>query len=98
MRAGGQAINLIQIKAASGFSPHIANMWTNIAEAPYGRDIELAVIDEEGPHALVFPCRRIASGWMNAFTKERVDVRPTHWREWKGSGHAAGSRLSGDGR
>lgn len=58
-------------------------MWRNISSAPFDRDIELAVIDRDGPHALVFACRRILGGWMNAETRERLDVRPTHWREWQ---------------
>lgn len=57
-------------------------MWHPIATAPAGIDLELAVIDSDGAHALVFPCRRIPEGWMNAQSKERLDVRPTHWREW----------------
>ena len=58
-------------------------MWQHISTAPPGRDLELAVIDNDGPHALVFPCRRILNGWMNTRTKERLDVRPTHWRDWQ---------------
>jgi hypothetical protein len=30
----------------------------------------------------VFPCRRVAGGWIDARTKRWIDVRPTHWREW----------------
>jgi hypothetical protein len=58
-------------------------MWRHISTAPFDCDIELAVIDTDGPHALVFACRRILGGWMNAETHERLDVRPTHWREWE---------------
>jgi hypothetical protein len=61
-------------------------MWEPIATAPFDRDLELAVIDEDGPHALVFACRRIAGGWVRAKTKERLDVNPTHWRGWRGDG------------
>jgi hypothetical protein len=50
--------------------------------APFNVDVELAVLDREGAHALVFPCRRILGGWVNAATKKRLDLRPTHWREW----------------
>ena len=57
-------------------------MWQTVASAPFGRDLELAVIGYDGTHALVFPCRRILGGWMNSETKERVAVRPTHWRQW----------------
>jgi hypothetical protein len=56
--------------------------WQPISTAPFEGVLELAVIDYDGPHALVFPCRRILRGWVNAETKERVDVRPTHWRTW----------------
>jgi hypothetical protein len=57
-------------------------MWQQVSTAPFDRDLELAVIDDDGPHALVFPCRRILNGWMKVETKERLDVRPTHWRDW----------------
>jgi hypothetical protein len=57
-------------------------MWQPISNAPFNRDLELAVIDRDGPHALVFPCRRVLGGWTKGETKERIDVRPTHWRAW----------------
>jgi len=56
--------------------------WQPIATAPFDRDLELAVLTYDGPHALVFPCRRVLHGWMNSETKKPVEVRPTHWREW----------------
>jgi len=58
-------------------------MWTPIPSAPYGRELELAVFDEEGMHALVFPCMKSREGWKNATTGARVDIRPTHWRDWQ---------------
>ena len=58
-------------------------MWQPIATAPFDADLELAVIDDDGAHALVFPCRRVADGWLNSVTSKLVpDVRPTHWRTW----------------
>lgn len=57
-------------------------MWQPASNAPFDCDLELAVIDGDGQHALVFPCRRISAGWINASTRERLDVRPTHWRPW----------------
>jgi hypothetical protein len=52
-------------------------MWQPIATAPF-------LIDASGERiAIVFPCRRMIDGWMNAKTKKRVEVYPTHWREWK---------------
>ncbi len=58
--------------------------WQTILSAPFDRDLEIAVIDADGPHALIFPCRRAPQGWVKAQSKERVDVHPTHWREWGG--------------
>ena len=56
-----------------------------IATAPFDRDLQLAVIDYDGVNALMFPCRRILGGWMKSETKQRVDIHPTHWRDWKDS-------------
>jgi hypothetical protein len=56
--------------------------WEPISTAPFDRELELAVFDRDGPHALAFACRRIVGGWISAETKQHVDVRPTHWREW----------------
>jgi hypothetical protein len=58
-------------------------MWQPIPSAPYDRELELAVIDDDGPHALVFPCRRVDGGWAKAGSGEWVEVHPTHWREWQ---------------
>jgi len=58
-------------------------MWKDISTAPRDRAISLAVIDAEGLHALVMPCRRVSDGWLNAANGMRLDVRPTHWREWE---------------
>jgi hypothetical protein len=56
--------------------------WLKIETAPFDRDLEVAVIDYDGSHPLVFPCRRILGGWMKGDTKVRVKVEPTHCREW----------------
>jgi hypothetical protein len=57
-------------------------MWQPISNAPVDRDLELAVIDDDGPHVVVFPCRRELTGWIKSATGERVDVSPSHWRLW----------------
>jgi hypothetical protein len=56
--------------------------WKPISSAPFDSDVEVAVIDRAGTHALLFPCQRKPYGWINALTKRRVEVDPTHWREW----------------
>jgi hypothetical protein len=60
--------------------------WQPIANAPFDRDLQLSVI-EEGVHALVFPCRRTAVGWVNK-VGDRIDVSPSHWRDWPETGIA----------
>jgi len=84
IKDGGFAFvtGMIQIKAAAQSDAHRNNMWMDISTAPKDRPLSLAVIDAEGLHSLVFPCRRVADGWINAANGLRVDVRPTHWREW----------------
>jgi hypothetical protein len=64
-------------------SPRIAWSWQSIETAPFDLPVELAVIDEEGPHALVFPCVRVVGGWSDVKNGIRVFVHPTHWREWR---------------
>jgi hypothetical protein len=57
--------------------------WKPIATAPFDRDLQLVVIDSAGVHALSFPCRGTADGWVNVKTgRSLYNMRPTHWREW----------------
>ncbi len=39
----------------------LAMDWQPVTSAPFDRDLELAVIDAGGIHALEFPCRRVSS-------------------------------------
>lgn len=56
--------------------------WQPISTAPFDRDLELSVIENEKVYPLVFPCRRAMNGWVHASTGQLVRVDPTHWREW----------------
>jgi hypothetical protein len=58
-------------------------LWRPVRTTPSETDIELAVIDRDGPHALVFSCRRTPDRWPEAETGKMVAVRPTHWRPWR---------------
>jgi hypothetical protein len=74
---------LIKIKPLSEERPdHLQMEWQKITTAPFDRDLELAVLDYDGTHSLVFPCRRVLRGWIDVTTNDPVNVRPTHWREW----------------
>jgi len=78
------AWHLTWIKNADAVPLRYAFMdWQPVSTAPFDRDLELAVIDRDGMHALVFPCRRILGSWIDAETTHRIDISPTHWREWK---------------
>ena len=57
-------------------------MWQPIVSAPFGVDLELAVIDGDGAHPLVFPCRRVLTGWVKSGSREWIELSPTHWRNW----------------
>jgi hypothetical protein len=74
--------NLIRIKAGLVPIVHQGHVWKPVSTAPFDRDLELAVIDQDGPHTLVFPCRRVLNGWIKAESKEGLTVHPTHWRPW----------------
>jgi hypothetical protein len=56
--------------------------WQSLHTAPFDRDLELAVLEKDEEHSLVFPCRRTNGGWINSETKQRVAVQPSHWRDW----------------
>lgn len=56
--------------------------WSKIEAAPFEHDIEVAVMEFDGPHAVVFSCRRLLCGWVKASTREPVEIHPNHWGEW----------------
>jgi hypothetical protein len=61
-------------------------MWhviTKVSEVPPGRDLRLAVINDDGVHALVFPCRKSPTGWVDARSGRIVEVYPSHWQDWE---------------
>jgi hypothetical protein len=77
---------LMTIKATMAeLADQLQMEWQAISTAPFDRDLELAVLDRDGTHALVFPSRRVLRGWINATTTEPVNVHPTHWRDWDSS-------------
>jgi hypothetical protein len=57
--------------------------WLPISLAPQDGDLEVCVIDRDGVHALVFPCRRAGPDWINARSGTFVEIHPTHYRAWR---------------
>jgi len=53
-----------------------------VSIAPPDSDLEVCVIDKGQVHALIFPCRTRGSDWVDASSKKRIDIAPTHWRLW----------------
>jgi hypothetical protein len=60
----------------------LPDKWLPISIAPSGVDLELCVMDSQEIHALVFPCHKSGNTWVDASTKKRIDIEPTHWRTW----------------
>jgi hypothetical protein len=58
--------------------------WLPISLAPQDRDLEVCVIDRDGVHALVFPCRRAGPDWIKATSRTLVEIHPSHYRAWRG--------------
>jgi hypothetical protein len=56
--------------------------WLPVAIAPSESDLEVCVIDNREVHALIFPCHRHGTDWVDASTKKPIDIAPTHWRLW----------------
>jgi hypothetical protein len=71
------------IKAGLRAFAEYCQMWQIATTAPFDRNLELSVIDRDGVHALVFPCRRVVGGWVKSESGTPIDIHPTHWREWQ---------------
>ena len=57
-------------------------VWHPIETAPAGVEVELSIYDKSEYHALVFPCQRDGSGWVDVRTRRPMPLEPTHWRLW----------------
>ncbi len=60
----------------------LSDRWLAVSIAPDDTDLEVCAMDNRETHALVFPCRKIGTEWIDASTRKRIDIRPTHWRKW----------------
>ncbi len=60
----------------------LTDKWLPVSIAPAEADLEVCVIDQSRTHALVFPVRKSGIDWVDASTRKRIDISPTHWRRW----------------
>ena len=60
----------------------LPDKWLPVSIAPTDADLEVCVMDGGELHAAIFPCRKAGTGWVDAATKKRVAIQPTHWRLW----------------
>jgi hypothetical protein len=60
----------------------LPDRWLPISIAPSDTELEVGVMEKDRVHTLVFPVRRSGTEWVDASTKKRVDIGPTHWRKW----------------
>jgi len=79
-------INVVHLpRAFDAQMPNVHRLpdnWLPVAIAPSDADLEVCVLDERGLHALIFPVHRRGIDWVDAVTKKRIEVAPTHWRKW----------------
>jgi hypothetical protein len=61
------------------FSRLLRNEWREIASAPFDREIEVAILDED-TSVPGGPCLRHGDGWLDAETLRPIEVTATHWR------------------
>jgi hypothetical protein len=55
------------------------NQWREIGSAPFDRQIEVAILDEDVTVA-GGPCLRHGDGWLDAETLRPIEMTATHWR------------------
>ena len=60
----------------------LSEQWLPVSIAPSDNDLEVCVMDGSDSHALVFPVRKKGNTWVDASTKNLIDIAPTHWRKW----------------
>jgi hypothetical protein len=61
-------------------SPLVNYGWNE--SAPFDEDIALQVTDGRGEPTLRWPCRRTATGWINASKGTPLVVTPVRWRPY----------------
>src|ERR1019366_5293797 len=79
----GEGLQSLQCSGRDAAMTHVHSLpaeWLPVSIAPIDADLEVCVMDFDGIlHALVFPCHKDGTEWVDALTKKYVDIHPTHW-------------------
>jgi len=70
-------------KMHSSSSDPTPSKWLSVSNAAADGELEVCVMDKRGLHVLAFPVRESGADWVDAVTKKRIDLAPTHWRPWR---------------
>jgi hypothetical protein len=57
----------------------LRNEWREIGSAPFDREIEVAIVEDDVRMASGLRLRR-ADGWIDSETLQPVQMKATHWR------------------
>jgi hypothetical protein len=61
-------------------------MWQpirSLRDLPTDRALHFAVVEKGRMRTIDYPCRRAGNSLVDARTGRPIEIRPTHWREWK---------------
>jgi hypothetical protein len=61
---------------------NLAYKWLPVSFTPPNADLEVSVLDGCELRALLFPVRKSETEWVDISTNKRIDIVPTHWRQW----------------
>ncbi len=57
--------------------------WLPVSIGPPDTDLEVCIVGFDGNvHALMYPCLRNGTEWVDASNKKQIHIQPTHWRKW----------------
>jgi hypothetical protein len=65
------------LSSSSNVAP---SKWLSVSITPADGELEVCVMDKRGLHVLAFPVRKSGTDWVDAVSKRRINLVPTHWR------------------
>ena len=57
--------------------------WLPVSIGPPDANLEVCIVGFDGNvHALMYPCLRNGTDWVDATNNKQIQIQPTHWRKW----------------